>query len=53
MDPLTIVALAEMFKAGFEMVTEIVKGQPPEIKAKQWEQWQADQERWRKLFKLD
>lgn len=40
-------------KAVAEMVTEIVKGQPPEVKAKIWEWYITDQERWRKFFKLD
>lgn len=51
MDPVTAGALA--IKAIAEMITEIVKGQPPEVKAKAWAWWESDMERWRKLFKLD
>ncbi len=50
MDPLSALALAT--KAIAEMVTEIVKGQTAEQKAKIWDWWIADQARWRKLFKL-
>ncbi len=51
MDPATAAALA--VKAIAEMVTEIVRGQPPEVKKQAWEWWQKDIERWRKLLKLD
>ncbi len=51
MDPVTAVAL--MIKAIAEMVTEMVKGQTPEEKAKIWQWWLDDQARWRKFFKLD
>ena len=51
MDPVTAGALA--IKAIAEMITEIVKGQPPEVKAKAWAWWEADMDRWRKFFKLD
>lgn len=51
MDPVTAFALAA--KAVAEMITEIVKGQTPEQKAKIWDWWIADQTRWRKLFKID
>ena len=51
MDPVTAAALA--VKAIAEMVTEIVRGQPPEVKAKIWDWWVADMERWRKLLKLE
>jgi len=51
MDPVTAWAMA--VKAIAEMVTEIVKGQPPEERAKIWAWYVADQERWRKLFKID
>jgi hypothetical protein len=50
MDPATAAALA--IKAVAEMITEIVKGQPPEIKKQAWEWWLNDMERWRKLWKL-
>ena len=51
MDPITAVALAT--KAIAEMITEIVKGQPAEERAKMWAWYVADQEHWRKLFKLE
>jgi hypothetical protein len=49
MDPITAGLLA--LKAGFEMVTEIVKGQPPEVKAKIWERWLEQTEWFDELFK--
>lgn len=51
MDPINVWALA--VKAIAEMVTEIVKGQSPEQKQQIWEWFIHDQERWRKLLKLD
>ena len=51
MDPATAMALA--IKAVAEMITEIVKGQPPEVKAQAWAWWQQDMERWRKVFKIE
>lgn len=51
MDPITASALA--IKAIAEMITEIVKGQPAEVKAKAWEWWVTDVERWRKFWKID
>lgn len=39
-------------KAVAEMVTEIVKGQTPEQKAKVWQWWVDDQERMRGWFKV-
>lgn len=51
MDPLSSFALA--VKAIAEMVTEIVKGQPPEVKEKIWNWYLEDQARWRKFFHLD
>lgn len=50
MDPITAFALAA--KAIAEMITELVKGQPPEVRAKAWEWWLADQTRWRKWLHL-
>lgn len=38
MDPVTAGLLA--LKALFEMITEIVKGQPSEVKVKEWERWE-------------
>ena len=51
MDPLT--AFANMVNAITAMITEIVKGQPPEVREKIWLWYLEDRERWRKLFKLD
>lgn len=51
MDPLTAWALAT--KAVAEMITEIVRGQPPELRAQAWAWWQKDMERWRRFFHLD
>lgn len=51
MDPLTAWAMA--VKAIAEMITEIVKGQPPEVRAQAWEWWQKDHERMRRFFKLN
>lgn len=50
MDPSTF---ALMVKALAEMITEIVKGQPPAEKAKMWEWFVKDVEFWRKLFRVD
>jgi len=46
-------AVALAVKALAEMVTEIVKGQPPELKAKMWEWYVKDMETWRKFWKVD
>jgi hypothetical protein len=51
MDPVTAWALA--VKAIAEMITEVVRGQPPEVRKQAWEWWMADQDRWRRLLKLD
>lgn len=51
MDPITAWALAT--KAIAEMVTEIVRGQPAEVRKQAWEWWLEDQKRWRRAFKLD
>lgn len=51
MDPITASALA--IKAIAEMVTEIVRGQPPEFRAKVYEWYVADVEKIRRLLKLD
>jgi len=51
MDPITAAFLAT--KAIAEMITELAKGQTPEQRAKFWEWFEHDQERWRKLLKLD
>lgn len=50
MDPITAWALA--LKAGFEMVTEIVRGQPQDFREKAWRQWWDDMEALRKFFKI-
>jgi hypothetical protein len=49
MDPITAVALA--VKATAEMVTEIVKGQPPDVRAQAWQWWMEDTKFWRDLLK--
>lgn len=51
MDPATAFAL--MVKAIAEMITEIVRGQPEEVKTQAWKWWMEDQARWRKFFKID
>ena len=51
MDPITAWALAA--KAIAEMVTEIVKGQPADVKARIWEDYMKDIAFWRKLLKID
>ena len=51
MDPVTAWALAT--KAIAEMITEIVRGQSLEQRTQIWAWWIADQERWRKWFKLE
>ena len=51
MDPVTATALA--VKAIAEMVTEIVKGQTPEFRAKVYEWYVTDVEKVRALLKLD
>lgn len=48
MDPYAQIALALI-----NLFTEIVKGQPPEIKAQIWQWYIEDQKRWRKFFKID
>ena len=50
MDPITAWALA--IKATAEMVTEIVRGQPPELRARVWEWYVADIATIRKLLKI-
>lgn len=49
MDPLT--AFAQMVTAFCNMVTEIIKGQPPEIKARQWERSEKFMDDVTNLFK--
>lgn len=51
MDPVTAGALA--IKAIAEMITEIVKGQPDDVKKQVWEWWVTDMERFRKFWKID
>ena len=46
-------AWALAVKAVAEMITEIVKGQPAAEKAKIWQWYVEDQERWRRIFNLD
>lgn len=48
-----LVAFAAMAKACFEMVTEIVKGQPAEVKKQLWEWHVEDMKRWRTLWGID
>lgn len=48
MDPYTQVALALI-----NLFTEIVKSQPPEVKAEIWKWYVEDMRRWRKFFKID
>ncbi len=50
MDPVTAWALAA--KAIAEMITEIVRSQPPEVRQQAWAWWVEDQKRWRKLLKV-
>jgi hypothetical protein len=50
-DPITACALAT--KAIAEMITEIVKGQPPEVRRQMWDWYVEDQKRWRRWFKLE
>ena len=51
MDPLT--AIATMITALAEMVTEIARGQPPEVRKQIWDWYIEDQKILRKLFKLE
>lgn len=51
MDPLTAWALA--IRAGFEMVTEIVKGQPIEVKIKAWERWDRQMDTLERIFNVN
>ncbi len=48
LDPITAWAVAVTAIA--EMITELVRGQPEDVKKQAWEWWMADQSRWRKLF---
>lgn len=48
-----IIAFTEMAKACFEMVTEIVRGQPVDVKKQLWEWHVEDMKRWRELLGLD
>lgn len=48
-----LIAWAEATKAVAEMVTEIVKGQPDDVRKAAWEWWKTDQERWRRWLHLD
>jgi hypothetical protein len=45
-------AFALMIKAVAEMITEIVKGQPIELKNRVWELWEERIDRWDKFFKI-
>lgn len=49
MDPITAMAMAA--KAIAEMITAIVEGQPPEVKAQAWAWWVEDQAFWRGILK--
>ena len=51
MDPLTAWALA--IRAGFEMVTEIVKGQPIDVKIKAWERWDRQMDTLERIFNFN
>lgn len=51
MDPVTAGLLTA--KAIAEMITEIVKGQPPEMKAKAWERTERLMTRMEHFFGLD
>jgi hypothetical protein len=51
MDPVTAGALA--IKAIAEMITEIVRGQPTDVREKAWAWWVTDMERFRKFWKID
>lgn len=44
-------AIALAVKALAEMTTEIVKGQPPEVKAQMWAWFVEDVKAWRAFFK--
>ena len=46
-------AVALAVKAIAEMVTEIVKGQPADVKYKLWEWYVKDMENWRKFWGVD
>lgn len=51
MDPLTAWALA--LKAIAEMITEVVRDQPPEVRAQAWKWWLEDTAWWRKALRLE
>lgn len=48
-----IEAVALAVKALAEMVTEIIKGQPPAVKEKIWDWYVKDMENWRKFWGVD
>ena len=50
LDPVT--AFTTIVTALLEFMTEVVRGQTPEQKAKLWDFYIADVKAWRKLFKL-
>lgn len=50
MDPLTAWAMA--VKAVAEMITEIVRGQPLEMRKAAWERWERFMDRAEKLFTI-
>lgn len=51
MDPATAWALA--IKAVADMITEIVRGQPADVRAKAWERWERHMAIMERLFKID
>lgn len=51
MDPVT--AFANVAVALLAFMTEVVKGQPEDVRAKIWGWYVADIDRWRSFFGLD
>ena len=45
--------ITEAIVAVCEMITEIVKGQPPEVKKQMWEWYIEDIKGWRKFWGVD
>jgi len=51
LDPVSAIALA--VKAVAEMITEIIKGQPEDVKIQAWDWYMKDVAKWRKILKVD
>lgn len=49
----SIVPFESVAVALLELITELVRGQPPEVKKQLWEWYVEDVRRWRKMWGLE